>query len=226
MNFFNEIKISELTEIKIEDLFRNVDPEDTFTIKQIFTALEDNNSKMARALLETAFECPLAPFIEESKKKCVRKPKELNRFEMCYIVQISKFITDARWDCLGKGEKQNENYSVAFCKTNSIKDIPISFSKEATVYLHSKTKKVKSFPPITLFDLLISILSEITFDGSPKIREQRKREINKRIKEMDSGKCKTYSWEEVKAQLKKKIKKKVKKWAADAEGKKQVSKRR
>ncbi len=217
-----EIIVFKPLHLEIPMLFKNVHQKEAFAFGKIFELLANPKSASAKALIELALGCKLDPFIEESKKKFTKKPKEFSRLVMKMRITTNPWM-EIRWSVLGKGNPiaPNDCYSLSFCKINSLKKIPVTFDEQTEIFFKKKMVDVKSTSPITVLNFFLAILDDLTFDGDPVTRDKRAKDIRKRIKDVDSGKVKFYPWSKVKRDLKKK----VKKWAADAEEKKKSSKK-
>jgi len=73
------------------------------------------------------------------------------------------------------------------------------------VFLSNEVSIVHSgIKAFTVYDLLSAVFSEISFHGYSDDKKKLSEELNQRIKDVESGKMKTYSLEEVKKKFVKK----------------------
>lgn len=124
-----------------------------------------------------------------------------------------------KWGHLEVRKGDRQSWAIEFTPVNELAPVKLRLNEDFTVhdwdklaangYKHVDPLKFKA--SFTLGHILYGILWELSFCGSPKMRQERLDDLNQRIKDVESGKVKTIPWEDVKKDLKEKPKKDKKK---------------
>lgn len=185
---------------------------------------------------------PLAPYIEESRNKPEQPVCAPDKIGMHYLVISWDFQTNyyekdkpqtylntnfggygTTEDYRDKTKAIPTSYSLSFSNISDLCQYDLKL--DTKMKLHSiryykpasktKTKKMGKVD-FSLYNVISSIMFEISFFGLPSKRDEEKSKIDKSMEEIDSGEAKTYTMEEVKEDFKALRKERNKKDKAEA----------
>lgn len=185
----------------------NVTLEDGYTLRSLFKLLEKYPVLL---WLEWSF----INFIDEYKS-C--PPKGCVSDNLTHIV-IAKY---ASIDCCGeekelivsthvsgKIEGIEETYALDFSPLNTLLDLKLQFDtagfyKEEDLYKKGRAKKKVEYYPhsYTLWDLCTSIMGELSFHGTPALRDSRMDDLKQRCEDIKNGTAELIPFEDVMKEL-------------------------
>lgn len=108
---------------------------------------------------------------------------------------------------LKKGQRQS--YAIEWSPVYEIIDLPVKLNTEFEITeIKKKFKHIATFSiNYTLGQILYAIIWELSFLGSPYMRDKEAKVIEQRVKDIKEGKAELIPWKDVKKKLKKKTKK-------------------
>lgn len=134
-----------------------------------------------------------------------------------------KFELNHAWDIhlIKTGKKENVPYGISFAKLSDFKKHPVRINDNVDFFAHDSTKKFtkKSLSTplikttmggVKLFDFIWAILYEISWMGSPDSRNQKGKELQDQVHDIESGNAELIPWDEAMKGLTSKTKKKKK----------------
>lgn len=233
------IKIHKGLVFGYDDLMSNVDPNHSFTLKEVFDIVMD--STMPKEVLSKIIQCEYVyDYIMESFTTPISSCADIEYLRLKYVADVSN------WDnCLDSGgywsfdgigyagvipddlrdniteeqckEMQREgwrqSYAIEFTPVNELRHLPIKIDFGVTIedYRGEKLEYQEAFmrPSISLITLLYAIFWELSFCGAPDDRDEKKKEINQSIEDIKSGKSKFIPLEEVKKNIEEKLDQKL-----------------
>jgi hypothetical protein len=215
-----------------QDLMREVNPEQFFTLRDIFRACR--NSEIPMNVLCDILHCPyILDYCEEAESRPFEDDGDVEYLEVYLSVSKDvyedKKIYDHGWFFHGRGKKGNfpeelafarkftkterdnyrEKYAIEYTSMYELADLPIKISDkiEFSDIDKNKYREIDFRPSITLIDLLFAIFNELSDLGNPVNRNKEfkklKKILDKRIENIKDGK--TYSSKEVFDRVTKKI---------------------
>lgn len=217
----NKIKISEFKRLAFDILIQEVDLEDSFTLKHIFVLMYCSGQE-----IQTFFKSFLnIPYLDLLKDELFSIPSQDESdqslenpevfFEKLLIKKHVYFSKTNKYPGysneyfsltgISKNKEDKNTYALDFMELNKIANTPVVFSKEVEFekngfdspkyfeFLELKNTEYN----LTILDLIKSIIFELTFYGSPSLRDELKKDLLLRIDEIKLGTVKTYTLNEV-----------------------------
>jgi hypothetical protein len=109
------------------------------------------------------------------------------------------------------GVGENDFYSVALSKINNLTHLKLKLRDEAIIHDFRKevNTEIAKFANMeyTFGQIIHGIIWELTFYGSPTMRDEMSKTLQKRIDDIESGKTELIPWEEVKKNIKENLQK-------------------
>ncbi len=189
---------------------------DNFTFGDLFSFIEKDLKLIESIFGGSMGNFPLIDFVNEIKKEPIKDKYPMDALEIYKCVEIHEYkkeldLTDCNhFHGLGKDENgEMQQWAIEGTALHQLRDIPLKLKKKGSLSdWRDKSFEIEEFDTYySLFDVINSVLYEITFYGSPANRDKQMKELFESLeKEVDEGKCK--SFEEVKKDLEERIKKK------------------
>jgi hypothetical protein len=179
------------------------------TFGGLFRALSRLLPKDLMALGSMA-RCPVKDFMAEMAKPC-REDMPFKGIALTPDVSLWGKDTSVYFRVNGVDAKDGSDttWAIEFTPVNQLKKLPLSV-RDGGIYEDFKLTKPITMQP-SLLELIFSVLWEISFMGGPEMREKQRAELDRRVKDVESGKVKTFSFDELKRRLKDKKKKRSRK---------------
>jgi len=187
----------EITE-EVNDLipFLNdeVEIDGIFTLRNLFNIIVKNRDLYEKMFASHLGHFPLHLYLEDmNKKSSVKKGMDIDtlelkwRYELCHAGERDKTIGNyfdifISFHGIEKDKDDIVPFSIEFHSLNELKDIPINIDNITLVYDKTYSQDVPIFVGkkyFTVYDLLGAVFYEISFNGSPELRDKRWNEIKK-----------------------------------------------
>lgn len=167
---------------------------ENFTFGDLFSFIEAEAELIEKIFGGSMGNFPLDEFIDEIKKETIKEKHPLEALEVYKCVEIHEYKREVDLnDCnhfhgLGKDENEvMQQWAIEGTSLHQLKNVPLKLRKKG--YLTNwrvKPVKIEEFDTYySLFDVINSILYEITFYGSPTNREKVMKEDIENIKELE-----------------------------------------
>jgi len=163
----------------------------------------------------------LDDFLPDMKRKdksgwldleCVQIAWRVNPFEKETIDISTEFLGKPKGKDGNRIKGVETGVGLDFCTLASYADLPIRLNKHFIIEQYSVKKKptllLKKQRNFVLFDVLHTILDDVTFYGKPKERDKQFKTLNEQLKRIESGEEEMTPHKEVIKKLKRELKKK------------------
>lgn len=208
------VKITTGRKFRIRDLHSYVDFTTPFTVKDLFQFLRrglPNGIDGEKQCIEL-FGAPFTDFYQEIKSKKKRETIDdvvLKTVVISWNGYKSEDGYTSRWEVYALAENDEQTYAIDFRPMYELKDCVIVIDKFMHIMNYTRSdmpiEKIEFTPNITLFDLIWTIICEVSWNGLPEDRDERWEDLKRRIKEVESDSTKFIPAEEVFANLRSKF---------------------
>lgn len=199
--------------------------EDGVTFKDLML-LARNHQDMLSPMLTKQKDC-LHKILDEGLNKEATGKSCLKYVEVSWRASIDKYgptVDFHKWISFNgigdpeegehfKGWPEGEpvTYALDFTPTYELAPLPLKLNPHFKLFDERETLAnapviVEATEAFTLYDVLHGAFWETSFHGEPDARNERLEELNKSIREIESGEAKLIPWEDVKARLEQKVK--------------------
>lgn len=216
-------KFSITGESIFHDLRTSCTIKENFTLGDLFSFVEKNEN--LKSFLKSYSWCHHIDEFHKQAQEKTNSNKKLKFIQIHPIFDCHSFDKEASlhiypaMSVVGENEEGIEvNYCPSFIPMGELKDLPMKIERSIPIGSPLGSKKYKKYEEFykaeitfSLLDILDSIYWEISFYGGPKEKQELADTLDKRVKDLDSGKVKSIPFEEFKKKLKKKLSKKKKK---------------
>jgi len=190
---------------KMGGIFRNmndaVEVEENVTFGDIFKFLIKDKEHVKFIFSASLYGIPFDSLIEDFKKKARREePCELTYLEIIWETDCSEKELKISTDFHGYGiSEEGESmipYGLDFTKISKLKNLPIKLNEDFEIIREGKNSRkdrvlLKTTKSFTLFEIINAILYELTWWGTPEMRDKTWKEILEYKREIGSPKIKT-----------------------------------
>ena len=204
-------KEADITDICASHIFDSCEVHPDTTLQDIFLLI---NSQIEMFTL--LFGGWVEELTQEALKPATDKITDINYLELYWNFSYEEdpftqktVLTGTRFPSF-HGIGQDTFYSVALSKVNDLAPLKLKLRDEIIIhdFREKKANEIAKFKSIeyTFGQIIYGIIWELTFYGSPKMRDDMADTLKARIDDIQSGKAKLIPWEEVKENIKKDLK--------------------
>jgi len=197
----------------IADLFARCEIDADVTLKDIILFTHAN--PLLEQIVEGYADCHVLPFYEEVQKPCAIK-STLHYIEIARSITFNPAFRSLPERCTigldvhGVGPAENgsgdivDNWAIDFTPVSEMADLPIKLASTIDVFEYRKEKNITEKIHgnyFSVIEVLGEIFWEISFHGSPILRNEKLGEVLDAVKEIKEGTAKLTPWEELKKEL-------------------------
>lgn len=227
----NKLKINKDMKFDFYHLMEDIDTNHEFTLRDVLCACMD--SCIPIDILSQILRCSyIKDYYEEMSKGTKSSDSDIIYLELSHQIGLDSDnnTVDLGWIFDGVGEKglipkdildnyskediqkfrdegYTQRYALEFSPVYELADYSIKIRDEIQISDWDKFENnsiIKGKPNVKLIDALYGILWELSFLGSPKERDEKKEDLDQRVKRLEDGTEELLDFEEVKVRLKEK----------------------
>ena len=181
-------------------LSERIEIEKGFTLEDFFYLVERDKELMQIVFDSHLGHFPLQPFFEEVKKDLENyvEDSEIDHLELFWYSDVFEFEGETDFDVSpgfhgwGKYDvnpvKEEDfvygGYAIEFTPINNLKHLEIKLNKKVKIYKNCEDIILEGKSEFTVYDLFGGILSELSFCGTPEMRDNRWEQATQDIEEM------------------------------------------
>lgn len=197
----------DITSHAARNLFRSCKLADGVTLRDVLMLLDSDL---------IVFDAVLGNWCADLVEEGLRKPAQKAKTDLAYLElywQVSEWrgaIGGLDLPSFHALDDTGQNYAIELMPVNKLVDLPLKLNKDIKIYNDEDIKpvfesKIESF---TLGQILMGIIHELSFFGSPANRDAKAKEFDSRIQDALSQPDEKFrSWDELKETLSRRLKK-------------------